>query len=482
MIGRRVWTACQLVALLLTIPLASFSSSAASEAGSEIDTLSLQTVLDRAAQYHPDIVQARNALVQAERDLVAQQAAYAPKLSLDSTPIGFRMQQGEVVRQAASIRLSANQSTSVGLSGSASLSVSVDDGFSLSVPSWNVSFSYPLFRSAELNSTNMAIRQAQIQVETARRNLLRAESTALVQTVELYHGAQRAAARWKEALDALTEAETEATRVARRVELGVASDIEYLTAQTELRRQQLQAAQAERAYKDQMQSLLTAIGIEGEPEAYRLSDWPELSPPGTALDLDAYVSAASSFDVGLWQREIAVDTARLQLEAEIERSGFETTLSASVGKGQDRQVNETIPQWSLQLQVSYPLADGGAQARALADREQNLKNAERAYEEELKAFQQRLRQLQEALSDAETNLQIAELSYEIAALQFAGAQTAHASGLSSVDDLKQAERALERAKDDLEAAVLDVYVALWNIQIAAGMRPDFTPLFDRAGS
>lgn len=482
MMRRVVRTACQLLAILLTLPLASATGFAAIEGGDEVRHLTLQVVLERAAQHHPDILQARDALSQAERDLVAQQAAYAPRLSLDSTPVGLRMQHGEVVRQTASLRLSASQSTATGWSGSASLNVSIDDGLSLSLPSWSVSVSYPLFKSAELSSTNLAIRQAQIQVESARRNLLRTESTALVETVHLYHGVWQAAARWQEARDALTEAEIHAEQVARRVELGIASQMEHLTAQTELQRQQLNAVQAERAYRAQMQTLLSVIGLEEDHAAYYVAAWPELAPPEAPLDIDAYALAARDFDIALWQREVAIDTARLQLEAERERSGLESTLSASVGKGQERQVNETTPQWSLQVQVTYPLADGGARERTLAERELSLKQAERAYEEELKAFEKRLEQLRHALFDAKANLQIAQLSYEMAELQFMGAQTAFSAGLSSEDDLKQAERAFERARNDLDAAVLEVYVALWQMQISAGKRPDFSPLVNLPGS
>lgn len=440
--------------------------------------LTLESVIERARHHHPDILKAEAALVAAERELEAQEAAYTPRVSLESTPLSLRMQQGQLTRQSASVRLSANQSTPTGLSASASVSLAVDDDFALSVPTWSVGLSYPLFRSAELNATNMAIRQAEIGLEVARRNRVRSEATALVQTVELYHSAYLASLRLQEARETLAEVQEQTDSVLRQVELGIVSEVDRISALTELRRQELAEAQAERAYRDQMQSLLTAIGLTGPPDAYELAGWPKLTPPARYLVPEGWADAARAFDASLWQREVAIETALLQLRAERERSGVESGLSASVGKGQTNDPSsDSTTRWSVQLQVSYPLADGGARAKGLEEREESVRDAEQAYRDELKAFEQRTRQLQEAVSDARIQVEIAELTYEKAKIEFANAQAAYAGGMSGHLNLRQAERALRRADDDLQAAVLDMWVAVWNIEIAAGNQPNLSMLF-----
>lgn len=88
-----------------------------------------------------------------------------------------------------------------------------------------------------------------------------------------------------------------------------------------------------------------------------------------------------------------------------------------------------------------------------------------------------MRQLREALDDAWLQMEIAELTYEKARLDFASAQAAYSVGMTTAADLQAVERALERAAEDLQTAILAVYIALWNMEIAAGHGPDLSVLF-----
>lgn len=450
------------------------------DAGAEpeaVQVLTLPAVLAKAAAFHPDILKALENLAAAERDLEAQQAAYAPRVSLSGSPGGLVLRQGEVRRGNPSLSISASQSTPVGLNGSASVSLRLEDEWQVTVPSWSVSLTYPLFRSPELNSSNMAIRQAQISLEVAKRNLARTEATALVQTVQLYHAAYRSAVRLAEAWDSLAEAEAEAEAVRRRVEMGMASEVELLTAEAELRRQQLSAVQAERGFGQQMTTLLETVGLSGAEGPFVLAGWLELDTPPDAFLPPQWRELAREFDVALWQRAMAVETAQLQLQAEMERQGVESNVSVGVREGQETQNSPPTTSWSLEVSFSYPLADGGARRRSLEERTRSLEEAEAAYAEEMKAFERRILELENALHDARLNLEIARLTYERTRLEFAGAEAAYASGMSSPQTYRQAQRTLARAYDDLQAALLDVYAAQWNLQIAAGLQPDFQALF-----
>lgn len=440
--------------------------------------LTLQDVVTMARQRHPDIVKADAALRSAERDLAAQEAAYSVRVTLDSTPLSLSLQRGRLTRSPLSLRLSTSQNTSVGLNASASLGLSIADDLEVSVPTWNVGLSYPLFRSPELNSTNLAIRAAQINLESARRQRVRAEGTAIVQTIELYRNAYLAEIRLREAQEAFAQAQERYETVLRQRAIGIASEADRINAEAELRRQQLTLTQAERAYRNQMEALLKAIGASDEPpDAYRLAEWPKLARPAVDRDDAAWLEEARAFDPSLWQQAVAVETAELQLRAERERSRFDASLSASVGKGRETDPADTQVRWSVQVQLSYPLADGGARAKSLHEREEGLRNAEQAYQDEIRAFEQRMRQLREALDDAWLQMEIAELTYEKARLDFASAQAAYSVGMTTAADLQAVERALERAAEDLQTAILAVYIALWNMEIAAGHVPDLSVLF-----
>lgn len=448
----------------------------------ERSVLSLETVIRRATTHHPNVVSALEAVTQAERDLQAAHAAFTPRVSLEGTPLQLTIRSGELTRRPSSLSLSMNQNTTIGLSTSASVSLSGSDLQSVSVGRWSVGISYPLFQSSELNSNNLAVRQAQIELEASYRSLAQAEASAVVDALQLYHRVVTAGHRLQEARDTLAQTQIEYQATLERLALDIATDVDRINAELAFRRQELAADQAKRTYLSQWRSLLNAIGLTETTENYLLEEWPELMHPAVAVDHTKWLESAREFDPGVWQRQVAVETAQLQLRAEQEQTGFTSSLSASVGRGgqdgsQSPSQDSSTTSWSVQVQASYPLLDGGARERSLLSREESVRRAEQAYSDELRAFEQRMQELIYALEDAEVNALLAELEYEKASIELAQARSSHSRGMITSVQLQQAERAERQAYDELQAARLSLYSAMWNVEIAAGRTLDLSSLW-----
>lgn len=430
--------------------------------------LSLYSVVERAIHEHPGVQDARTALDAAERELAGREAAFTPRLSVETTPVNVRMQRGTLTHRP-SLRLSASQNISNGLSTTANVNVSLEDT-SLDVPTWTVGLSYPLFKSSNLNSDNLSLRQSQINVESAQRALVQAEAEAVVDAIKLYHATIIAFSSYAQQLATLDEVQKNAETTMKNVELGILSEIDRIEAETELRRQQLARTQAERTYDEQMQSLLDAIGLSRTEKSYRLDTWPTLPHPSVLVVPSEWIEKAKEFDPSLWQRDISVETATMQLQAEIEKNKIDASLGANVGKGED----DNIYNWNVQVRFSYPLLDGGAQQRSLIDQQENVFAAERAYELEQASFEKRMHQLFHTLHDADEEAKISQLIVEKAKMELDMAKSAYERGLNTELDVNRAARALERAYNEHQAAVVDVYVALWRLDIATGSMPDLT--------
>lgn len=426
--------------------------------------LSLEFALQRAGR-HPDVVAAEQELIRAERELASRQRAFTPQASIDVTPLGMSLRGEAWRRDDPAISLSASQQGTSGMQASVSVGASVR-GDGVDVPSWSLSLSHPLLRTASLSSTHQAVRQAEAEVEVARSQLQRAELQAQIDIVRLYGAALVAAEAWAQAGEAYREAQENHVATLRRRELGVAGEIEQLEADVSLRREELAMVQAERTYAERLRGLVSALDL---PYAeYRLRPLPRhLAAPDLEVDLAALEEAALATDPGLRQRRLAVAAAENQLRAAEEQLRLEGSIRAGVSKARD--TGETT--WSVQLQFGYPLLDGGAAKAAVEDKERALDAAREAY---VAAKDQVLREVRgyvDAVFDASVQAEIAALSLQMAEMELRQATAAHALGVLGDAEMRQAERAWQRAQGEHAAAVLQQWLALWDAYAFASLQP-----------
>ncbi|OUM92316.1 MAG: hypothetical protein BAA04_12630 [Firmicutes bacterium ZCTH02-B6] len=170
---------------------------------------------------------------------------------------------------------------------------------------------------------------------------------------------------------------------------------------------------------------------------------------------------ANSVDV--WEREQALETARLQLEAERERQGLETSLQVTYTHGGEEQgQNQNQPGWSISLQASYPLYDGGQRRLALVNREEAVLRAQESLDSAAEQLRAQVQDLLYQLEDARRQVEIARLERRRAEIELLAAERQLTLPVPSAteDAVASARRALERADISWREAVW-TYQARW---------------------
>lgn len=445
-------------------------------------TLTICDVIERATTHHPQVIRAQRDLEQAQRDLEARRAHSAPTVSFDTTPLRIEGKQDKTELNNVTMRLSANQSIFMGLDVSASLQTTLAKN---NEPAWNVQLSYPLLRSEQIKQPALDLEKAAFEVAMAEYDVKQAIHDGIREALEAYHGVVRAQNELAHAKEAFARSQQHMDEIQQKVQLGAASRIDVIEAETELKREQLQVTQEHRTLRDQLNSLAKAIGHEAIRDAHDdtaqlIVPWPRLALPEFHMDKQQWLAAAEQIDPGLQQRALAVEEAEHRLRLEQQNQLPEGQLRGGVSQGRTSNSSNATPsdeqhmRWHVQIDFSYTFADGGAGARALAQRETDVSTAKEAYRDEQKAFEKRMDDLWHTYEDALVQADIAELVFEKAHIELENVQKAHERGLATGAEVQQAEMSWQRAYDDWQKTIVTLYISLWDVQQAAGIQPDYT--------
>ena len=369
---------------------------------------------------------------------------------------------------------------------------------------YRVAFNFraPLWRSALQQALAVL---ADADSDQAREDLESALGGVIVQSLEAYYGVLRAEAAWRVAQAAYREAEARAEERAAQAAAGTATEADRLQAEAERLRAQAELIRAEGELKAARMGLNQSLGypldaavtvVETEIPAV----WPSLE--------EALVLAPERGDVQKARRDVeraraAQVMAEEQAKPGVQLAGRYRWSDAEISLGIDRHgyvggtastsrsykddgstlpAGET-PNWSVALEVRWPLADGG-QTRA--------KLAQAALQVELAALQ--LEQLQQAVR---TEVTAAHARLVAAAAALAGAQQGvaaarqglaiaqelRAAGAATEADVLRAETALARAEQArLEARYMLTLAQAAYLQAAGVLVPTYLGILADLGA
>lgn len=425
---------------------------------------SLADVWALAEQNHPDVQEARRELAAREREVRQRQAVYSPNVTLrvegptlSSSPGGSFGLDAVGVSVNAGLTLPSGLSVNASVTAPSERSWSTEDGGSLR---GSISARYPLSHSAELDNDAVALQQALVSLEAARRQFELLPDDVRAQVLDALHKEQVANVRLHLAREAYNEALEAWSRVEERVEAGIDSEGDLFDAQLELMRAQLEQIVATRTWESRRRQLAELLGLDDDEIAsYQFENvlgWTDL--PETRA-VASVIEAALDQSVIVWERRQAEETARQQLEAERARSGVDAGLRAGY---QPPGVTDGRPGWSIGLEVSYPLMDGGQRRLALEAREDAFVRAKTAREEAERDVRTRVRELLIELEQARLEAEMARLEVELAQRELAAVERQAGLPVSaaSTDEVQRARRAALRADVAWREAV-QRYQASW---------------------
>lgn len=424
-----------------------------------------------AETHHPKVRAAQRELEARERELAQRQASFSPTLTLRVIGPGLRLETGEeqAVSVSPSVGVNGGWKLPAGASVNANVSARSGTGASGSQEvSGTVTLSVPLRRTAALDPDALAVRQAEGAVEAARRRLVLAQQEARAEVLAALQALEAAAARLRLAEEALAAAQTARRVVDERLAAGAANRAEELEADLELLRAEQELAVARRSFEARRGQLLKLLGlssVDGVEYEFE-SVWTWTGMPAVAWDGDM-VARAIEYSVAVFESRQAVDNARLELASQRERSGWEASINAGYAtQGQQ----DAQPGWSVTLQFSYPLADGGQRRLALEGREAAFAAAQEALATAVAQVQEEMEELMFQLEDARRQVEMAALERQRAELEWTVAQRRMELPVPAAtpEAVASAWRTLQRADIAWREAVW-AYQSQWiNLQIRLG--------------
>lgn len=455
------------VTLLLTaIPFGAGAGVAgvASAAGGETGNVSPPTYVSvadawaLAEAHHPSVIEAQGRLTSLQRDVLQREAAYSPSVTVSGTGLTWRVDHDGALQQP---NPGASVSAALKLPSGIALSASLRSTAASDALRGNVSVSYPVFRMPSLDSDAMALRQAEAAFVAAQREFEQLRDEVRAEVLAALHGEQVAVIRADLARDAYVGAQQAWETIRRRVEVGSAAKTELIGAQVDLLRAEQEQISAARAWRTRQRQLHDLLGLEDDGRTYRFEGvlgWTALPVPG---DADVALSRAVEHSVNVWERIEAEETARLQLQAEQERSRLDTKVSGGYVTRNPGSSDQT-PGWSIGIEVSYALADGGQRRMALESREEAYERAQDARDAAERDVRDQVQEAFFQLEDASRDVEIARLELSRAQLELAAVERQAELPVATASEqaVQQSLRAVIRAELTWREAV-QRYQARW---------------------
>lgn len=441
--GLRRMSAGALLTLLFALLAATGASPALAAAppvaalpAQRVEVLTPEAAAERATAFAPAVLEAREALREAE--LAAIEAGL--KLSPDATLSG-----STGVNQAGT-RTSAGASLSGAVTPRLSWNLSVDSRLPAHDPGYSAGLRFALWPAPGEGAWGEAER-ARAQVERARTLLASAEGSAATAARRAFDRLQIAEVRLALAEEALREAAIGLETVQVRRERGAASEVDVLRAEIRYLEAEAERSEREKAANELRKALAELAGLE--PESFTLPPFEGVAfTPHGPPEPGAALAAALAASVEVADRARELEAARAELERVRSQNGLSLAVNASAGKEPGRD-----PTWGLFLNAQYDL--GGRKEIALAREraERAVEKAARALEEAKERVASRVEEAFASLEAALRGIEIREKSERVRELEAMVAREQHKRGLITDAALAAAERALTGAQLDRAEAV-----------------------------
>ena len=456
-----------LTLLLLTFAAGAFPAFAAeapAQGGAAIAAepvlLTAEAAAERAATFAPAVLQAREALREAELSAVEAGLRLRPDATLSGST---------GVIQTGTVRSSAQASFAGSLSPRISWNLSVNSAVPDIDPGFSASLRYTLLPQPAPGAWG-EVDRARERLERARASLAQAEANAAITARRTFERLQIAQARLAMAEAELREAEAALRATQSRRRLGEASEIDLIRAEMSLLNAQAALDERRQAVEDLRESLGELVGLAPELVAVPPFDPAaiEAFEPFELPSRDEAVEAALAASLDVADRARELESARAELARALSNKGLSVGVTGSTGKEPNRDVT-----WSVMLNVQYDLGGLGELAiareraqRSVEQAERNLSNAQASVAARV---DDALRQLE---SDLRT-LAVREMNERIRTLELQAARERHRRGVITDAELAAAERNLLSAQLDRFEAISAYKERYAQLLVLMGRPPRF---------
>ncbi|HHW09351.1 MAG TPA: TolC family protein [Firmicutes bacterium] len=440
--------------------------------------LTLENALQLALENHPSIVAGRDAVAAAERALKKASAAYSIKVDAVSRPLAtigksYNEETGKILDiKRGEARLNTSLSTIYGVSGSVSLSHSLFGQQNAPTSSLQASV------SAGLDPSSILYNQGRLSLATQTAQLSKAIwdqdaliKKVLIETISTYWQLELEAMNLEITREQAAEKEAAYRSVMELMDKGVATNLEVLTAQIEMRDAQLALRKSETSYVNKLANFLSNLGWKVD-----MNNLPTPVPSGGAR----LENLASSFDAAVLAEAMvnsSLDLKKKQLDLELTRlrvSAAKADLSPSISLSASYSIpnlyksDSSKNSWAVSVNVEYPILDGGTRRLTMEERELDLDNAVAALQKAEETVIESVKTMLENWEQAVENLAIAQLKLEKARLEESIKTEHHRLGIVSQTALAATKRATRLAEINLQAAINACYIIELEIAAATG--------------
>lgn len=415
----------------------------------ELTLYDIQSLLEES---HPSIQGALETYEKLWREWEIARAYYGPSLSITTIPFHSNDQGSSYFET----RLQGTLSLLQGLTLKSDLGFSpLDEEYS-----FQLRLSHHLFQDPLLQSPYTRIEDLEHQLLIVERDLHVLRGEALLEVLKLLFLLEKSKIRYQSALDDLEDAREELEKTRIYLEEGVGEEMGLLLRELRLQQRELEVIRRENSLEDVFGDLIELLGLEDGDVTFPsiVSDF--IEPPLCHEEILTQILANST---QLFEAQRKIEREEKALARELENRFPQTTLSGDFGYDSSRGES-----WSIMLQLSYPLFDGGLYHHAIKEREAALERALRAYEREKKKIEDQVEDLWKALEIREKDIEIASLNHEIKALEVLQSEEMERRGLLDKAKLKELYRELTEVNLELLEAEQAYLLLILELEVLSG--------------
>lgn len=406
----------------------------------ELTFLEIHDFLEKS---YPSIQRALETREELFREWGIARAYYSPSLSITTIPFHIHDQGSSYLETA----LQGNLNLVQGLTLRSDFKLSPTD---LDY-SYQLRASYTFFQDPYLLPSYLKIEDLESQIAMVEKELALLRGEALLEVLQLLFRLEESKTRYSLAFEDLEEAKGDLEKARARLEVGVGEETSLLLRELQVKQRELELIRREHALEGASRDLFDLLGLEDGGVAFPSIDLTITEPPLSQEEILTKILSNSS---QLQEAHRRIEREEKALERELAKKYPQTTLS-----GEFRYDSARDETWSIMLQMSYPLFDGGEQGFALKEREVALEKALLAYEKEEEKIKDRAEVLWKAVQLKKKDIEMASLHYEIKVLEVMQSEEKERRGLLDTTKLMEIHREyIEAHLQRLEA--LQAYLLL----------------------
>lgn len=411
--------------------------------------ISLDQAMAQGENNHPDVLAAEEALFDAELGLERHVRSQRPNFTLHSRHLrmrqhetdGFVMDDPGVELRMGSWRLGA------GFDMDGALIADSGDGDSLRA---RLTLRRALMGPGTIDQQSRVLKERSRELERAKAALARARQRAQIEVWHALYDLESAMVRAQLAAEEVEQAQAAFRRAVENVQSGVAGEEEKIWAEVDLLRAERLQVVAERDRLKARNHLIDMLGLDQKTD-YRfeqVSFYRGMPDPGS---VDAAVARAGRFSFELSDRHIEVEEAKRAIDdlslSNLPEINFSTTYSHQFRE------DDTPIGISLQVQVSYPLYDGGVRGVDRESANTRLERALEALERAEENLQDQVKSHFDHLHDLLLDVELAQFERQLAWLNYEAAKRQATVGTITDEDLEAVEREVRKAQVAVDDAI-----------------------------